>query len=66
MTPCKIKKNYGSFLWMRLKCFKATAPLRGESLLFITESLGVSGPHLFDVGRMMAFNYFEIYKKAFY
>ena len=32
------EKNYDSFLWMGLNCFKVTEPLRRDSLLFTTKS----------------------------
>ena len=31
---------------MGLNCLKATEPLRGDSLLFISKSPGVAGTHL--------------------
>ena len=37
---------------MEFNCFKATKPLRGDSLLFTTQLPGVPGTHLIDLGRM--------------
>ena len=37
---------------MWFNCPKATEPLRGDSLLFTTQSPGVPGTHLTDLGRM--------------
>ena len=34
---------------MGFNCPKATEPLRGDSLLFSTESLGALGTHLIDL-----------------
>ena len=44
----KILKLYASFLWMGFNCLKAIELLRGGSLLFTTQSLGVSGTHLIN------------------
>ena len=41
------KTLYNPFLWMGFNCLKATEPLRGDSLLFISKSLGVTSTHLF-------------------
>ena len=38
-------KFYGPFLWTGLNCIKATEPLRGGSLLFITKFPEISGTH---------------------
>ena len=46
------EKLYGPFLWMWFNCVKATKPLKGDSLLFITQSLGVPITYLIDLGRM--------------
>ena len=46
------KKLYGPFSWIVFNCFKATEPLRGESLLFTIQSPRFSGTHLIDLGRM--------------
>ena len=46
------EKLYGPNLWMWFNCFKATKPLRGDSLLFTNQSPGVPGPHLIDLRRM--------------
>ena len=46
------KKHYGPFFWMGFNCFKATEPLRGDSLLFNTNSREIPGTHLIDPGRM--------------
>ena len=35
-----------------LNCLKGTKPLQGDSLLFTTQSLGVPGTHLIDLGRV--------------
>ena len=49
----KVKKNFmAPFLRMRCNCFKTAEPLRGDSKLFTTKSLGVPGTHLIDLGRM--------------
>ena len=45
-------KLYGPFSWMKFKCFKATEPLRGDSLLFTTQFPEVPGTNLIDLGRM--------------
>ena len=37
---------------MRSNCLKATEPLRGDSLLFTTNSPGVSSTNFIDLGRM--------------
>ena len=42
------KELYRPFLWMKFNCLKATEPLRGDSLLFITRSPGLPGAHLVD------------------
>ena len=46
------EKLYGPFLWLGFNCLKATEPLRGESFLFTTQSPGVPGTHLMDLGKM--------------
>ena len=43
-------KLYGPILWMGPNCFKDTEPLRGDSLLFTTQSPGVSDTHLINFG----------------
>ena len=43
------KTLYNPFLWMGFNCLKATEPLRGDSLLFINKSLGVTSTHLYIV-----------------
>ena len=48
------EKLYGSFLRMGFNCLKATEPRRGDRLLFTTQSPGVPGTHLIDLGRMKA------------
>ena len=48
----KTLKLYGPFLWIGVNCLKATEPLRGDRLLFITKSSEVTGTHLIDLGRM--------------
>ena len=40
------------FLWISFNYLKATEPLRGDSLLFATQSPGVPDTHLIDLGRM--------------
>ena len=47
-----LKKLFGPFLWMGFNCLKTTEPLRGDSLLFNTQSPGVLGTYLIDFGRM--------------
>ena len=37
---------------MWFNCLKATEPLRGDGLLFRTQSPGVPGTHLIDLGKM--------------
>ena len=37
---------------MCLSYLKATEPLRRDSLLFASQSLGVPGTHLIELGRM--------------
>ena len=37
---------------MGFNCHKATGPLKGDSLPFMTQSPGVPGTHLIDLGRM--------------
>ena len=46
------ERHYGPFLWMGFNSLKATEPLRQDSLLFTTQSPGVPGTHLIDIGRM--------------
>ena len=46
------EKLYGFFLWVGFNCLKATKPLRGDSLLFTSQSPGVPGTHLIDFRRM--------------
>ena len=43
---------YGPFLWVGFNRLKATEPLIGDSLVFTTQSRGVPGTHLFDLGSM--------------
>ena len=38
-------KNLHGFSWMGSNSRKATKPLRGDSLLFMTKSPGVTGTH---------------------
>ena len=45
-------KLYGPLLWMEFSCLKATELLRGNSLLFTTQSPGVLGTDLIDPRRM--------------
>ena len=45
-------KLYDPFLWMGFNCLKATEPLQGGSLLFITKFPEISATPLFDLGRM--------------
>ena len=45
-------KLYSSFLWKEFKCLKATEPLRGDGLLFTTQSLGVPGNNLINFNWM--------------
>ena len=47
-----LKKNYGPFLWMGLSCVKATESLQRDCLFFTNWSLGDSGTHLLDFGRI--------------
>ena len=43
-------KLYDPFLWMGPNCLKDIEPLRGDSLLFTTQSPGVPGTHLISFG----------------
>ena len=45
-------KFYSPFLWMWFNCLKVTEPLRGDSLLFTTQSPGFPSTHLIDLRRM--------------
>ena len=45
-------KLYGPLLWMEFNCLKATELLRGNSLLFTTQSPGGLGTDLIDLRRM--------------
>ena len=45
------KKMYGPFPWMELKCLKATKPLWGDNLLFITKSLQFPSTHFINLRR---------------
>ena len=53
---CKVlsisKKVYDPFLWMGFNCLKATEPLRGDSLLFITKFPKCYGTNFLDLERM--------------
>ena len=49
-------KLYGSFLWMRFNCLKATGPLCEDSLLFTTQSPGVPGTHLINFDGIKGLN----------
>ena len=51
-------KFYGSFLWMR--CQKATEPLRGYGLLFITQPPGVPGTPLNNFSWMRSLNNLDL------
>ena len=44
-------KLYGSFLWIGFSDLKATEPVRGYSLLFTAQSLGVPGTYLLNLER---------------
>ena len=44
-----LKKLYGTFLWMRFICIKATEPLEGNNLFFTTEFPGIPGTHFIDL-----------------
>ena len=44
-----LQKLYGHFLWMG---FKATEPLQGDSLLFITKYPGVPGTYFIHLKRL--------------
>ena len=46
------EKLFGSFLRIGFNCLKATKPLKGDILLFTTQSPGVPGTHLIHLGRM--------------
>ena len=47
-----LKKLYGPFLWMGFNCLKATEPIRGGSLLFITKFPETRGTHFIGLGKM--------------
>ena len=47
-----LKILFGLFLLMGFNCLKATEPLQGNSLLFTTKFLKISGTHLIDIGKM--------------
>ena len=49
-------KLYGSFLWMRFNCLKATGPLCEDRLLFTTQSPGVPGTHLINFDGIKGLN----------
>ena len=53
-------KRFGPFLWVRLNCLKATKLLWGDSLLFTTESPGVSGTRLINFGRLKGWNNLDL------
>ena len=53
-------KLYSSFLWKEFKCLKATEPLRGDSLLFTTQSRGVPGNHLINFNWMKGWNVLDL------
>ena len=38
-------------LWIGFNCLKATEPLRGNSLVFTTQSLGVPGTYFINLRR---------------
>ena len=40
------------FLWIEFNCLKAAEPLRGDSLLFTTDTPGDPGTHLIYLGKM--------------
>ena len=42
----------GPFLRIGLNCFKATEPLQGDGLLFVTQFSEFPGIHLIDLRRM--------------
>ena len=46
------KNFFFLFLWMGFNFLKATEPLRGDSLLFTSKSLGVSGTYLIYFRKM--------------
>ena len=54
-----LKIFFGLFLLMGFNCLKATEPLQGNSLLFITKFLKISGTHLIDLERCNAELTFE-------
>ena len=45
-------KLYGLLLRMGFNCLTVTEPLRGDKLLFTTQSPGVPGTHLINPGTM--------------
>ena len=49
-----LKFFFGLFLLMGFNCLKATEPLQGNSLLFTTKFLKISGTHLIDLERCNA------------
>ena len=48
----KLKKLYGSILWMEFTCLKDTKPLRGDSSLFAFRFSGVPGTHFIKLKRI--------------
>ena len=46
------EKLYGPFLWMGFNFLKVTESPRGDRFHFTTQSPGVPGAHLMDLGRM--------------
>ena len=49
-------KLYGSLLWMKFKCLKATEPLGGDNLLFTTQFPRGPGNHLINFNWMKGWN----------
>ena len=48
------KETLWPFLWLGFNCLKNTEPLQGSSLLFTTESAGLSGTNFIDLGTIKA------------
>ena len=46
------EKLNGPILWIGFNCLEATELLKGDSLLFTTQSPGVTGTNLIDLERM--------------
>ena len=52
LNPVFKKMLYSPFLWMGFNCLKATEPLHGGSLLFITKFPEIPSTHLVNLRKM--------------